>query len=575
MPGPSFSEKIGAQFLDGGGAAHNVLHPMFDPSGSESRLERAISVLGATDARLILPPGTINTLSASTTIPANIVLDPCMGTVRTAGFRLIVSRMRDPGNLQVFDTSAGGAVALADASIVRPEWWGAKSDGAADDHAPLAAAWDNVRDEGGTMELRPSRTYRCDSALDLRNIAAGKRRYPRTLEGNGATLDFSRAGLTSGGLVTAGADVLAHASETVWSEIRNLLVAGPENATDILPRTARHRSDASAATSVVGLSLENALNWNVRNVFVDRCYEGFRFELCWGGVYENLRANRCVIGHHYDQGCTYILALKPEATHCTQAYLFRPTRISAALGVITIQSPRAEDCTIGFHLDPNAETGNEIHSIQIRDPYMENVYSDAFRVGIAFDSTPANWVTRGTDRGGKIVSFMVEGGRFVGDGVTAGWGAQRKAFVFASTQNLLSGRLVFTCAISDTVDLPPHVSFQSLVRGEDSATQPIDSLLPGQAIGRIGSSGESLFVQGNIFTVSHAGTGLYDVNFRKPYTSADAAIAIVTARASSHYAAVDDAASTASSVRVQIRTDAGVAADAAFHILVHGQLAPL
>jgi hypothetical protein len=496
--------------------------------------------------------------SASTSVDdGGAVIQPAGGPARGRW------RLRHDGSLHV---AQFGAVAGASAATTT---------------RAIEAAMRLVLAEGGEVVFQPRATYPIERVLDLRNADVQRRNYPRSIRGNGATLDFSRSGLRSGALVRIGAAQPEHGAETMWSNVNDLLIRGPEDQDRIEPRHTGHRADARAATdrtatTVVGLSLEHAVRVNLRNIHVSHCHRGVRYRRCWGGVYENVQATKCIVGHHVDDGCTHVTFMKAQATSCTVGYLIRPEPPAVAVGVVTMLTPLAEDCTVAFHLDQNSSSGAAIDSVRIVDPYLEDIYGDAFRVGIAFDASPGRWSVAGADRLGKIASFQVDGGRFAGDGATASYGPARRAFRFASRPNVASCRLLFPCARADIVNLPPHATFQSLARAEDVGNQRIDFEFPGFGLALVdGRTGTALFRSGNIAGVARLRSGVYDLHFGHAYASRNAAIPVVMARETGYVASMDVANSTTGSARVELRNASGVLADGGFQVVLHGVLAPL
>lgn len=95
---------------------------------NQTAIDAALAAIGTSrKAKMWLSPGTW-TLTASTTIPANIVFEPAPGAVITLGaFNLTVERLsRDIGNIQWLDASGGGLLLLGDgaASGYVPQWFG-------------------------------------------------------------------------------------------------------------------------------------------------------------------------------------------------------------------------------------------------------------------------------------------------------------------------------------------------------------------------------------------------------------------------------------------------------------------
>lgn len=439
----------------------------------------------------------------------------------------------------------------------------------------LQALWDFLEAEGGVGALEPRVIYPCSGALDWRNAFINNREFAKIILGNGATLDFSSSGITSGNLLTVGATVIGNAPEITNSSIEDLIVKGPEDQEDIEPRTLNHAANAVAISTTVGIYVENGVALNLRNVVATHCHTGIKYHDVWGSRHENVKVRKCIIGHYYDDGCTHIVSVGPEAVHCTFGFLMKYTS-GDALGTIWLQSPRTEDVTIGFHIDQGT---SNIWAVRVTDPYMERVFSDHFRVGMVFDQNPANWSVRGANPGGKLLSLIVEGGVPVEGGDTPGWGANRKPLAFTSVRNVASARIEFACTYDDLQFPPYHLEFRSLVRMNDVATQRSQFTYPGYGIARCNSAGVNQYAKGNISGASRTSTGKYNVTFFAPYHSLDSMAPAITPFAPAGNVGasvtVDTSNTTVSNLRFEFRDPAGALVDRAFTIVMNGELLKL
>ena len=327
-------------------------------------------------------------------------------------------------------------------------------------------AFDWVLAEGGELEAEPRMIYQVGERLSCVNTDQLCAQYYRKIDLKGATLDFSQSGITSGALLSIGAGSMASTSETASSFLKNAIVKGPET-DSILPRTSSHQSDAQPATTTEGVYLDTAHNWHLRHVYVTNVYKGFHYQRTWWNQHHSIRANKCLIGHHVDASVTYATWTNAQASFCTFPFLLRPTVIAAAISNNAFLAPIAEQCSTFMHLDQNSQSGCEIQGVHVINPSMEDIYYDAFRVGIEWYGDPANAGLRGPALAGKISSLVVDGGTFHGDGVYPGYGVNRKAFYFGANGNCASGRLLFPCATADIANLPAGVTFQRLKRAEE------------------------------------------------------------------------------------------------------------
>ncbi len=140
-----------------------------------STLDLALAAIGATDAVLLMPPGVTYTLTANTTIPANVTLDMQGGVIVTNGFVLTLNSRIAAGYWQAFDTSGGGGGSVAfsgHTGIAHAEWFGALGNDTADDtvawKAVLAAM--NAGGPGGTVLCRPGATYQVTTDLPVTGV---------------------------------------------------------------------------------------------------------------------------------------------------------------------------------------------------------------------------------------------------------------------------------------------------------------------------------------------------------------------------------------------------------------------
>lgn len=464
---------------------------------------------------------------------------------------------------------------ILEAGIVHVAMWGASPTvSAATNVTAINRMFTYIQTEGGLGLFEPRVIYPVNAKLTFFNTSSGTKNYYRAIDGQGATLDFSASGLTSGTLLELGASALGNASESMWSEVKNLNIKGPENDTNITPRYIDNPStDAVAATTTTGVDVSNGLKLHLRNIFVSHCWKGFRWTDCWWSEYSNLDVRKCIIGYHIDEGCTQMTLIKPECNFVTYGYVIRPDTPSAAITTVTMLAPHVENTTQGFHLDPVAASGTEIQNVVLINPYMEKIYYDMFRIGIAFDATPSSAGTRGANRAGYISSFSVVDGRMTGDGVSVGYGTNRKAFAFPSTRKLASGSIAFPCTEDDILNRPQRVAFRSTARAEDITTQRVDYSHPGYGACVVSSAGAFLGTKkGNISGVTKISTGTYDITFLEAYASSDDYAVTATSRVAGFYCSVNDPNTTAGVARIEVRSDAGALTDQKFSLSVEGNL---
>lgn len=146
----------------------------------------------ATD--LLVPPGTY-LVNSNTTIAANLrfaagaILKPASGVTITLGAPFTAPKS------QVFDTSAGGAVAVAAGQgALLPQWWGALGNNVHDDTAAIQAAINAASTGGATNEVRfiPG-NYKVTSTLTV--TAQGFTFTGENRWGNGPQLTGATSGM--------------------------------------------------------------------------------------------------------------------------------------------------------------------------------------------------------------------------------------------------------------------------------------------------------------------------------------------------------------------------------------------
>ena len=120
-------------------------------SAGQTALNAALAVIGVNDRILSLGPGTWS-ITADTTIPANVTLKPERGAILTFATtkNLYINGHLDAGPHQIFSCSGTGQ-AVPGPGILKeayPEWWGAKGDGTTDSTVAIGAAWAFCKGDG-------------------------------------------------------------------------------------------------------------------------------------------------------------------------------------------------------------------------------------------------------------------------------------------------------------------------------------------------------------------------------------------------------------------------------------------
>ncbi len=157
-------------------------------------LSEALTSIGSTETPLVIPAGQVS-ISATTTIPANVQLRLAKGGQFAVanGVTLTINGPFEAGPHQVFTWTGTGKVVFGSGAVeqVRPEWWGAKADGATDcDTAFQAAvnAFPRVRLTEGA--------YKIDNATVYLNSTDSQAQF--VLQGAGRATILDIANLTGG-----------------------------------------------------------------------------------------------------------------------------------------------------------------------------------------------------------------------------------------------------------------------------------------------------------------------------------------------------------------------------------------
>lgn len=293
---------------------------------------------------------------------------------------------------------------------------------AVDDFATIQAAFDWLLINGGVLNFTPGTTYTPTSALTiLRDAADDAQEY--VINGNGATLDFSASGLTSGNALTIGASSTTYFLEDGSIVIRDLALRGPE--------TGSPSGGDDPTTTLIGLSLEIAGRVTLDNVQVTNFYTGIKSLWAFPLVGQNVGVRNNYVGLHLDEVSNHQRWINLHANQCRYGVLLKAASTSLDNGKIynvAIESPWVETCRVGFHLDSGSHGSGDVlfRGITITDPYISGVEYDVIRAGLVY--TFATPQTRGANAADFIIGLRITDGIWNGT-----WDATHAAIVFAST----------------------------------------------------------------------------------------------------------------------------------------------
>ena len=322
-------------------------------------------------------------------------------------------------NSDVTSTGSTTARSLADrfADVVNVLDYGADNTGV-ECSAAVLSAWSAISNTNGTLYFPPG-IYRLDNLLDLTTnyTPSAPEKHNHSIVGYGATLDFSNTTETSGSLIKFGAFLANQVEENSRYNLEGFHIVGPHSG---IPGA----SD-TAATSLVGLHLENAYGLNIKNVSIRHVYKGLFVKQCFPISAENLMVASSYIGTHLSSNCTF-----GSWVNCT----FKKGRFGVVLqphnednlvyGQRFDQTDVSEN-QVGVVIDPlddddppGSGTDSAIFNIDFAGLYMEAVHYDGVRIGRSLNEADAS--VRGTDRDRLVSNVRITGGMWVNSVV---WGS--------------------------------------------------------------------------------------------------------------------------------------------------------
>lgn len=435
--------------------------------------------------------------------------------------------------------------------VFYPVWGGCVADGdgvggGTNDATAFQIALDLVRDAGVILDLN-GKTYRINSLLTLlRNTTDGPETY--SIIGNGALLDFSGSGLTSGDFLSIGATSLNNGHDTGFIVLRDFAIKGPESGNPY--------STGAPDGSTVGLSLEYCLNPRLDNVHISYCYKGIYLYNTFPGLFSRCTFNRNYIGAHICDVCTLATWNACAFTEAHYGVLLMPSTQYIVDQIFN--NPRVEQCKVGITIDTSGTEDSYIKRITINDIYSESIDYDTIRIGRAFNfSTPS---TRGSDRTAANDNYIwdtrIHGGHW---DAGAGWSGSRAPVVFPSSELTVLGGAIDISAEPDSVTGVFRKFFQNYTPHDYVGTSA-DSLTIGIGEGGVvfdGTDGSIDYSWGNISGVVRDGTGDYTISFTTDYSAANKYIV----SGSADNAIVCSDSRLVSSVGITVITTAGAAID--------------
>lgn len=523
----------------------NLLRVEFVSQHSSS-LATAVSAIGATPTNLIVDVDT--TVSGNLTVPATITLQFTNGSIITVSGSqtLTLNCVVDAPPQQIFVETGTIVFGAGSTQDIRVEWWGVTS-------AAMQKAFDHIRDDGVVLSLLP-RTYTMTTVLTLvRAASADATRFH--IKGNGAKLDWSASGLTTGTLFTLGGTWTDYLHDKGWIRVEDLEIYGPED-----PNPA---SAVSADTDIIGLLLTAALGPVLDNVKVRRCYIGIKTYFTW-----HFRASDCDFTENWinafiTENSTLGYWLGCDFHEGRYGVVIQPDNSNNVFQQVFIQ-PRFETLYVGMHIDPGGN-GYTVNGITVDNPYFESITYDLVRLGTSwtFSADPS---ARGSNALGILNNTVFRGG-FWDFGLA--WSATHKPMTFSGSANMFGGDFSLPFGKENTVNPEDHVgthnSFKFLTdRNLGAATAYEEEIGIGEGYVRFQVDGTVDYQLGNIASssaVTDNGTGNWTVAFQDDFLDADSYIATPSYLDSDATLRIAIIEQLAGSCTIKCINNAGAAAD--------------
>jgi hypothetical protein len=296
--------------------------------------------------------------------------------------------------------------------------FGAVGNGVADDSAAIQNALNYIRDSSVGGELYfPTGKYKCNSALTLIQTVNDSNRH-WTVDGGGATLDFSASGLTSGALFEVGATQYVY-RENARTILRNFRIIGPET------QNAYVSGGPASPTpdgTTIGLYINKLLNASIDNVSMRRCYTGIKTTWTWPLVANHVVTDACYIGIYVYHTSTLASWVSCGARAARHGVVIHSDVEDAGIGSQSFYTLRVENCLRGVSIDQGTSasgTANQFRNISFFEPRLEQIAYDLFRIGKVWDFAVTN--ADSADRNQAYLNNVnIYGGR-MSDPITNGY----------------------------------------------------------------------------------------------------------------------------------------------------------
>jgi hypothetical protein len=257
----------------------------------------------------------------------------------------------------------------------------------------LQAALNDLKQVGGKLILSSGK-YSMASGVQLVEDTQNAPNQIWIIDGQGAVLDWSQSGLTSGVLFQTGADQLSHVHENGYTIIRDLVIIGPEGDTPYVGHTTEYLP-AGSSTSVTGIYLNYSLNARLSNIMIRKCWNGIVANWTWGLSAEHLFIRDCWNGIRLTSTCTHGTWAHTEIVQGDCGIVMQPNNEGDVIHAQTFFGLRLEGLWRGVHMDPLDTPSGEAQKATIRaitfiGIRIEAVYHDGFRARTSFVDDPLN-----------------------------------------------------------------------------------------------------------------------------------------------------------------------------------------
>jgi len=285
--------------------------------------------------------------------------------------------------------------------------WGCLGDGdgaggGTDDATQLQVCLDYMRDNGTTIVFNGEKNYRSNSLLTMLLISATPV-FNFDFQFNGATIDFSGSGLTSGNLLSIGGNTVNEIVETGSFTGNHLKIRGTE--------TGSPPTTATPVGSTVGLNVQFALAVHFTDINARNCWIGYQTLFIFPSQFDHCSTDATFIGTYILGASNDMLWNKFNARSCRFGIVLDETPATNKIVGVTFLAPRVEGADVGVVVDTGTSGVDRIRNLHIYNPYFASIEFDFMRIGFVWDKdAPA---TRGAARSSPLIGMVLLAGTWI------------------------------------------------------------------------------------------------------------------------------------------------------------------